>query len=276
MSESYKIYASKDYVDSKLPSTDKVHQQLVTDGNENIVWEDKLAYYIRKAPENPTPIYGPVEYNDEFTGEKGSLYASNYVGVELVTVINDEIIVPLTYSFTESNEGAVKYYYFSNEYIKITEMRANSTSGYRWIGAVNYTKPFTCAIYRAYDILPEVKTIDDIFIPDTIARKNEVNAAVANLVNSAPETLDTLGELATALQENNEVIDALNSAIGNKVDKIDGKGLSTNDFTNEEKNKLATINEVPACTTNDNDKFLRVVNGVATWTAVSNAEEVSF
>ena len=43
--------------------------------------------------------------------------------------------------------------------------------------------------------------------------------------------------------EDQEVLDALNGAIGNKVDKIQGKGLSSNDFTSEEKNKLSTIEE---------------------------------
>ena len=33
---------------------------------------------------------------------------------------------------------------------------------------------------------------------------------------------------------------------------------------------------VPSCTTNDNGKFLRVVDGVATWATIQNAEDVSF
>ena len=44
---------------------------------------------------------------------------------------------------------------------------------------------------------------------------------VADLVNSAPETLDTLGELAAAMTENKEVIDVLNEALTNKADKSD-------------------------------------------------------
>ena len=40
-----------------------------------------------------------------------------------------------------------------------------------------------------------------------------VDDQVAALVNSAPETLDTLGELAEAFQENKEVVDILNEAI---------------------------------------------------------------
>lgn len=55
--------------------------------------------------------------------------------------------------------------------------------------------------------------------PENIASENFVSTEIANLVNSAPETLDTLGEVATALQENENVVEALNSAIGNKADK---------------------------------------------------------
>lgn len=36
--------------------------------------------------------------------------------------------------------------------------------------------------------------------------------------------------------------EAINNAVKNKVDKVNGKGLSTNDYTTEEKNKLASIN----------------------------------
>lgn len=39
---------------------------------------------------------------------------------------------------------------------------------------------------------------------------------------------------------------------------------------------LVAINEVPTCTTTDNGKFLRVINGVATWSSVTNGEEVSY
>lgn len=46
-----------------------------------------------------------------------------------------------------------------------------------------------------------------------------VDQKVADLVNSAPETLDTLGEVAKAIEDNADVVDALNGAIGNKADK---------------------------------------------------------
>ena len=51
------------------------------------------------------------------------------------------------------------------------------------------------------------------------ADKTYVDEKVANLVGSAPETLDTIGELATALQENEDVVEVLNQAIMVKADK---------------------------------------------------------
>ena len=51
------------------------------------------------------------------------------------------------------------------------------------------------------------------------ADKSYVDERVAALVGSAPETLDTLEELATALQENEEVVEVLNEAITVKADK---------------------------------------------------------
>lgn len=57
---------------------------------------------------------------------------------------------------------------------------------------------------------------------DTLHQEVEdyVDTQVAALVNSAPETLDTLGELATAFEENKEVVEALDASITNKQDKI--------------------------------------------------------
>lgn len=76
---------------------------------------------------------------------------------------------------------------------------------------------------------------------DNVPTKDYIDEKISNLVNSAPETLDTLGEIASALQENDSLITTLNTAITNKVDKVAGKGLSTNDFTDEEKAKLLSV-----------------------------------
>ena len=146
--------------------------------------------------------------------------------------------------------------------------------------------------------------------------KSYTDTKISDLINSAPTTLDTLGEIATAMKENDNVVSALDTAVGtkanasdltshtenksnphgvtaaqisavptsrtvngkalssnitlsasdvgadasgsantaltnansytdtaiaNKVDKVSGKGLSTNDYTTTEKDKLAGI-----------------------------------
>ena len=76
-----------------------------------------------------------------------------------------------------------------------------------------------------------------------LATETYVNNKVAGIVNSAPETLDTLNELATALGNDPNFATTVATQIGTKVDKVSGKGLSTNDYTTTEKNKLAGIAE---------------------------------
>lgn len=96
------------------------------------------------------------------------------------------------------------------------------------------------------------------------AMESYVNQKLDELINGAPETADTLLELNKLISDNADVIAVLNSAIGNKVDKVDGKGLSTNDFTNALLTKLngiaANATKVEASTTNGNVK----INGVET------------
>ncbi len=51
-----------------------------------------------------------------------------------------------------------------------------------------------------------------------LADANEyTDLAIAELVNSAPTTLDTLGEIATAMEENYDIVESLELAIGSKA-----------------------------------------------------------
>lgn len=85
--------------------------------------------------------------------------------------------------------------------------------------------------------------------------------AVSKIIGGAPEAFDTLKEIADWIAEDetgtqalltqiNGLIDlvsnkadttAVADLLNSKVDKIDGKGLSTNDYTNDEQKKLAGI-----------------------------------
>lgn len=53
------------------------------------------------------------------------------------------------------------------------------------------------------------------------ALKADVDKSIADLVDSAPDTLDTLGELAAALKDNEDIVAALDAAITNKAEQSD-------------------------------------------------------
>ena len=70
---------------------------------------------------------------------------------------------------------------------------------------------------------------------------NDEKTKLAGIAEGANKTIvdATLSETSTNPVQNQ----AVNAALSNKVSKEDGKGLSTNDFTTEEKDKLAGIAE---------------------------------
>ena len=90
------------------------------------------------------------------------------------------------------------------------------------------------------------------FDPDSYYTKPQTDARitekVAEIVADAPEDFDTLKEISDWISSHEDSAAAMNSAIQanttaitGKVDKETGKGLSTNDYTTEEKTKLASI-----------------------------------
>lgn len=78
-----------------------------------------------------------------------------------------------------------------------------------------------------------LETEDEITNEKSIVNKKYVDTKVAGIVNSAPETLDTLQELATALGNDPNFATTVATQIGKKVDKVDGMSLTHNDLTNE-------------------------------------------
>lgn len=90
------------------------------------------------------------------------------------------------------------------------------------------------------------------FDPDSYYTKPQTDARitekVAEIVADAPEDFDTLKEISDWISSHEDSAAAMNSAIRanttaitGKVDKVSGKGLSTNDYTTAEKEKLAGI-----------------------------------
>ena len=60
--------------------------------------------------------------------------------------------------------------------------------------------------------------IPESFIPSTIARTSDITSAISNIVNLAPDSLNTLGELAIAFQADQTGLAALVTTVGTKLD----------------------------------------------------------
>ena len=99
-------------------------------------------------------------------------------------------------------------------------------------------------ITDAYTKTEVESKIVELSPPTDISMKADiayVDSKITDIINLAPATLDTLGEIATQLTADEGAVATLTSIVNNKVDKITGKGLSTEDFTTAEKTKLAGI-----------------------------------
>ena len=87
-----------------------------------------------------------------------------------------------------------------------------------------------------------------------------IDDRIEELIDGAPEELDTLKEIANELAENKSGVTTIIKKLGDKVDKVEEKGLSTNDFTNEHKrlveNSVQLIEIYP--NPDDNDKSLMI------------------
>lgn len=105
-----------------------------------------------------------------------------------------------------------------------------------------------------------------------IATTAFVQTAVSNLVDSAPETLNTLNELSAALGDDPNFATTIATQLGNKVDKVSGKDLSTNDYTTTEKTKLSGI--ATGAEVNQN-AFSNVVVGTTTISADSKTDSLT-
>lgn len=70
-----------------------------------------------------------------------------------------------------------------------------------------------------------------------------VSTKVDNIIEDAPEAYDTLKEISDYISTHETEYEALLAISNNKVDKVEGKGLSTNDFTDELLNKLNGIDD---------------------------------
>lgn len=128
---------------------------------------------------------------------------------------------------------------------------------------------FTSALKAKYDALAAASSVEDLTAlftrvealeklidadsDQTINKFNEIVEFLAGIDPSGDGLASTLADIATQIADakkaGTDAQTALNSyktandtALAGKVDKVTGKGLSTNDYTTAEKNLVATIN----------------------------------
>lgn len=104
--------------------------------------------------------------------------------------------------------------------------------------AVTYNSKDTTLAAALAEIFTSITSL-----PTDAGIDGKISAAIDELIGGAPETYDTLKEIADYIEEHQDAADALTAAIGNKVDKEEGKGLSANDFTDALKAKLEALPE---------------------------------
>lgn len=98
------------------------------------------------------------------------------------------------------------------------------------------SKVTTEQLNAAIEAMPDTQEVQGMI--DT-----SVQTAIDALIDGAPATYDTLKEIADYLATHQDEYTALVQTVAGKVDKVEGKGLSTEDFTTELKNKLENMTE---------------------------------
>lgn len=75
----------------------------------------------------------------------------------------------------------------------------------------------------------------------TTYSKTETDQRIKTVIGAAPEALDTLKEIGDALNNDPDFAGTMTTQLAGKVDKVSGKQLSTENFSSEEKAKLAGL-----------------------------------
>lgn len=93
------------------------------------------------------------------------------------------------------------------------------------------------------DILEETKEYSDA----AYANSNlYTDTKIAELINGAPGTLDTLEKIANAMEENADVVEALEESIGSKVDQAEYDGHANNKTIHTTADEKTTWNDANA------------------------------
>lgn len=117
--------------------------------------------------------------------------------------------------------------------------------------------------------IKKLQVLDYKINADTLDDKHASDFASASDMTEAKDNIDDL----QAKVGDESVSSQIATSIENKVDKVDGKGLSANDYTTDEKNKLSNISS--GAEVNQN-AFSSIVIGANTILADNKTDILTF
>lgn len=152
----------------------------------------------------------------------------------------------INYTNAEAQTGPLMYYKVHDQYQSMDGVTITQTGGGEW--QVNMTwlnQQIAAAIVNKVDKVAgkDLSTNDYTTTEKNklsgIATGAQVNVLEGVQVNGTD--LSITGKKVNVDLSSYATTSAMNTALGNKVDKVSGKGLSTNDYTTAEKTKLASL-----------------------------------
>lgn len=132
------------------------------------------------------------------------------------------------------------------------------------------------AFARGDHVHPSDSTKVDKVSGKALSTNDFTNAYKTKLDGIAEGANKTTVDTALSATSTNPVQNkAINTALGNKVDKVSGKGLSTNDYTTAEKNKLAGFSDASTYAKKEDITSMMTYKGsVATYDALPTNAKV--
>lgn len=179
------------------------------------------------------------DYEDYLTGRIGSIHEEVWEGVDSILSTTSTAPVQNKVITNALNEKAALSHTHDNRYYTETEInnllnsKVNIEEG-KGLSANNYTDTDKATVAQARNLIlnsgsPVTGVKGDA---EPSYRVGDINITKANIgLNNVDNTSDVDKPISTAVQ----------TALNNKVDKVSGKGLSTNDFTNAYKQQLDTL-----------------------------------
>lgn len=220
-------YAKK----SEIPT--KVSQ--LTNDSGYLTQHQDLSSYAKKS-ELFSKDYNDLTNKPTIPSKMSELTQDVELGVneeEIVEIINqnadevEDVEIANNGNFDENNDNQIPTSLAVNNYLtQRIENKVDKVSG-KGLSTNDLTN----------ELLNKLNTLSNY--DDTNVQK-QIND-IKLILTTDDVDFDTLQELVNALKNNVSSIADIFQALNQKVDKIAGKGLSTNDFTTTEKNKLASL-----------------------------------